>query len=74
MNSETLCLFEKMLSSTTSVSCLFIRIAQKMDAKLMHRFERFCQNLLVKFYFMKDFNFLTHELKQKKNLVWVLWQ
>ena len=38
----------------------------------MHPFERFRQNLLVKFYSMNDFNFLTHELKQRKTLVWVL--
>ena len=32
----------------------------------MHPSEKFCQNLLVKFYFIKDFNFLIHELKQRK--------
>ena len=31
----------------------------------MYHFEKFRQNLLVKFYSMKDFSFLTHELKQQ---------
>ena len=35
----------------------------------MHPFEKFRQNTLVKIYFMKDFSFLTHELKQRKTLV-----
>ena len=38
----------------------------------MHRFEKFRKNLLVKFDSMKDFIFLTHELKQGKTLVWGL--
>ena len=55
-----------MLNFTKTVSCLVIRTtAQQIDTKLMHHFEKFCQNLFVTFYFMKDFNFLTHELKQK---------
>ena len=40
----------------------------------MHRFEKFRKNLLVKFYSMKDFIFLTDELKQGKTLVWGLLQ
>ena len=34
---------------------------QQIDTKMMHPFEKFRQNLLVKFYSMKDFNFLTQE-------------
>ena len=68
-NSETLYLFDKILNFTKSVSCLVIGTAQQIDTKLMHPFEKFGQNLFVKFYSMKDFNFLTHELKQRKTLV-----
>ena len=50
---------------------MVIGTAQQIDTKLMHRFEKFGKNLLVKFYSMKDFVFLTHELKQGKTLVWV---
>ena len=56
-----------MFNFTKTVSCLVIRTAQEIDTKLMHPFEKFRQNLLVKFYSVKDFSFLTHELKQKKN-------
>ena len=42
---------------------------QQIDTKMMHPFEKFRQNLLVKFFSMKDFNFLTHELKKRKTLV-----
>ena len=52
---------------TKTVGCLVIRTAQQIDTKLMHLCENFRQNLLVKSYFKKDFNFLTHELKQKKS-------
>ena len=55
-----------MLNFTKTVSCLVIGTAQQIDTKLMHPFEKFRQNLLVKFYSVKDFNFLTHELKQSK--------
>ena len=58
-----------MLNFTKTVSCSVIRTAQQIDTKLMHRFEKFRKNLLVKFYSMKDFIFLTHELKQGKTLV-----
>ena len=34
-----------------------------LDFKMMRPCEKFRQNLLVKFYFMKDFDFLIHELK-----------
>ena len=44
-----------MLNFTKTVSCLVIGSAQQIDTKLMHRFEKFCKNLLVKFYSMKDF-------------------
>ena len=43
-----------------------MRIAQQIYTKLMHPSEKFCQNFLVKFYFLEDFNFLIHELKQRK--------
>ena len=32
----------------------------------MHPSEKFRQNLLFKSYFIKDFNFLTQELKRRK--------
>ena len=55
-----------MLNFTKTVGCLVIRTAQQIDTKLMHPFEYFCENLLVKFYSMKNFNFLTHRLKKRK--------
>ena len=61
-----------MLNFTKTVSCLVIETAQQVDAKLMYPFEKFRQNLFVKFYSVKDFSFLTHELKQRKTLVWGL--
>ena len=60
-----------MLNFTKTVSCSVIGTAQQIDTKLMHRFEKFRKNPLVKFYSMKDFIFLTHELKREKTLVWV---
>ena len=65
-------MFDKMLNFTKTVSCMVIGTAQQIDTKLMHPSEKFCQNLLVKFYSMKDFSFLTQELKQRKTLVWCL--
>ena len=53
-----------MLNLTKTVSCLVIRTAKLIDTKLMHP-EKFHKNLLVKFYVMKDSNFLIDELKQK---------
>ena len=50
-----------------TVSCLVIGTAQQINDKLMHPFEKFRQNLLVKFYSLKDFSFLTLEMKQRKN-------
>ena len=61
-----------MLNFTKTVSCLIIRTAQRIDTKLVHPFEKFRQNLLVKFYSMKDFNLLRRKLKQRKTLVWGL--
>ena len=52
-----------MLNFTKTVNCLVIRTAQKTDTKLVYPFEKFRQNLLVEFYSVKDFKFLTHELK-----------
>ena len=49
-----------MLNFTKTVSCSVIGTADQIDTKLMHRFEKFRKNLLVKFYSMKDFIFLTH--------------
>ena len=63
-----------MLNFTKTVSCSVIGAAQQIDTKLMHRFEKFHKNLLVKFYSMKDFIFLTYELQQGKTLVWGLLQ
>ena len=63
-----------MVNFTKTVSCLVIGTAQQIDTKLMHRFEKFRKNLVVKFYSMKDFIFLTYELKQGKTLVWGLLQ
>ena len=63
-----------MLNFTKTVRCSVIGTAQRIDTKLMHRFEKFRKNLLVNFYSMKDFNFLSHELKQGKTLVWGLLQ
>ena len=58
-----------MLNFTKTVSCSVIGTAQQIDTKLMHRFDKFRKNLLVKFYSVKDFIFLTHELKQGETLV-----
>ena len=63
-----------MLNFAKTVNCSVIRTAQQIDTKLMHRFEKFRKNLLVKFYSMKDFIFLAHELKQGKTLVWGMLQ
>ena len=63
-----------MFNFTKSVSCSVIITVQQIDTKLMFRFEKFRKNLLVKFYSMTDFIFLTHELKQGKTLVWGLLQ
>ena len=59
-----------MLNFTKTVSCLVMGTAQQIDNKMMHPFEKFRQNLLVTFYSMKDFNFLTHKPKKRKTLVW----
>ena len=61
-----------MLNFTKTASCSVIGTAQQIDTKLMHRFEKFRKNLLVRFYSMKDFIFLTHEQKEEKTLVWGL--
>ena len=54
-----------MLNFTKTVRCLTHRSAQQIDTKLMHPCEKFHQDLLVKFHFTKDFNFLKDEPKQK---------
>ena len=58
---------------TKTVNCLAMRTAQQIDTELMHRSEKFCQDLLVRFYLIKDFDFLIQEMKQRKILVWGLW-
>ena len=63
-----------MLNFTKTVNCSVIGTTEQIDTKLMHRFEKFSKILLVKFYSVKDFIFLTHELKQGKTLVWGLLQ
>ena len=63
-----------MLNFTETVSCSVIGTAQQIDTKLIHRFDKFRKNLLAQFYSMKDFIFLTHELKQGNTLVWGLLQ
>ena len=55
-----------MLNFTKTVGCLVIGTAEQIDTRPMHPFEKFRQNLLVKFYSMKDFSFLTHKVKQRK--------
>ena len=55
-----------MLNLKKTVSCLVIGTAQQIDTKLMHPFDKFCQNVLVKVYSIKDFSFLTHELQTEK--------
>ena len=50
-----------MLNFTKTVSCSVIGTAQQIDTKLIHRFEKFRQNLLVKFYSMEDFSFMTQD-------------
>ena len=57
----TKCLISQKLSFSV------IETAQQIDTKLMHRFEKFRKNLLVKFYSVKDFIFLTHEPETGKN-------
>ena len=56
-----------MLNFTKTVSCLVIGTAQQIDTKLMQPFDKFRQNVLVKFYSIKNFSFLTHELQTEKN-------
>ena len=46
-----------MLNFTKTVSCSVIGTAQQIDTKLMHHFEKFRKNLLLKFYYVKDFYF-----------------
>ena len=63
-----------MFNFTKTVSCLVIGTAQQIDTKLIHRFEKFRENLLVKFYSMKDFNFLTHCNRENFSLGFVVVQ
>ena len=51
-----------------------MRIAQQIDTKLMHPCEKSCQNPLVKFHFIEDFDLLIQELKQRNifSLVFVV--
>ena len=61
-----------MLNFTKIVSRPVIGTVQQIGTKLMHPFEKFRETFLVEFYFIKDFNFLIHEVKQRKILVWGL--
>ena len=54
-----------MLNFTKTVSRSITGTAQQIDIKLMHPLEKFRYNLL-EFIFMKEFNFLTHDLKHRK--------
>ena len=56
-----------MLNFTKTVSCSVIGTAPQIDTKLMHHFERFRKNLLVKFYSMKDFIFTDTRDETGKN-------
>ena len=56
---------KKMINFTKTVCCLVIGTAQQIDTKLVHPFEKFHQNLLVKFYSVKDFKFLTRAETEK---------
>ena len=55
-----------MLNTTKSVSFHVIRTAQQIDSKLMHSSERFCPNLLAKFYFISDNKFSDTRTETKK--------
>ena len=61
-----------MLNFTKTVSCLVIRTAQQIDTKVLHPFEKFCQNVLVKFYSAKNFNFLTQDETEKNFSLWLV--
>ena len=64
-----------MFHFTKTVSCVVIRTAQQIDTKPMHLCENFRQNLLVKFYFIKDFNFNTRvETDNSFSLLFVVLQ
>ena len=63
-----------MLNFRRTVSCSVIGTAQQIDTKLIHRFEKFLKISWLNFDSIKDFIFLTHELKQGKTLVWGLLQ
>ena len=63
-----------MLNFTKIVSCLVIRTAHQIDTKLMHLCESLGDNVLVKSYLIKGFNFLRHELKQKSLHVYLYTQ
>ena len=56
-----------MLNFTKTVSCSVIGTAQQIDTELMHCFEKFRKNLLVKFYSMKDFIFSDTRAETGKN-------
>ena len=46
---------------------MLTRTAQQIDITLMHPPKKFRQNLLVRIHFMKEFNFLIHDLEHRKN-------
>ena len=51
-----------MLNFIKTVSCLV-----QIDTKLMHLCESFRQNLLVEYYFMKDFNISDTRVETEKS-------
>ena len=61
--------FKTTINFTEAVNHLVIRTAQQIEAQMVHPSEKFCQDLLVKFYFIRDFNFLMSELKRRTILV-----
>ena len=62
-----------MLNFTKTVNRLVIKAAQQIDTKLMRPSEKFLENLLVRFCFMKSFGFVINELKLRKILILGLW-
>ena len=58
-----------MLNFTKTVSCSVIVTAEQIDTKLMHRFEKFRKNLLVKFYSMEGLYFSDTRAEPGKNFI-----
>ena len=56
-----------MFNFTKTVSCSVIGTAQQIDTKLMHRFEKFRKNLLVKWLFYEGLYFSYTRAETGKN-------